>query len=339
MASPMLRLLLVLIVAAGAACSGRDAAVPPPVPPTPRDTIARTEPSPAIPAAPPASNTDTVQSIAPPTTPAVQTDSATTATYDRILDAAAAQNVASRSYGEIVQWVGEQLLGRPYVAGLLDQTTDETLVVDLMRFDCVLYIENVLAIARQIALGERGVEGYVANVRALRYRGGAMDGYCSRLHYFTDWIRDNQARGTLRDVTAAIGGEAFDKRIDFMSTHRESYAALASDSVYACIVGTESTLREHALSYLPQDRIAAAYGGMQPGDLVATATSIGGLDVTHTGFVHQTAEHTGFMHASLSSDAVKISPDLQAYVQGVRSQVGVLIIRPVDPRATRRAAE
>ena len=59
---------------------------------------------------------------------------------------------------------------------------------------------------------------------------------------------------------------------------------------------------------------------------------IGGLDVTHTGFVHKTAAHTGFMHASLSSNEVKISDDLASYVQGISSQIGVVVVRPLDPR-------
>lgn len=271
---------------------------------------------------------------------AFTTDSTTAVAYREIMDAADAAGVAARPYGEIVQWTAEQLLGRPYVAGMLDAPAEETLVLDLTRFDCVLLIENVLAIARQIALGERGYDGYAAGVQALRYRDGEMDGYCSRLHYFTDWIRDNARRGAMTDVTREIGGEVFEKRLDFMSTHRESYPRLASDAVYACVVGTERALAAGGPAYhIPQARIASAYGGMQPGDIVATTTSIGGLDVTHTGFVHRDGRRTGFLHASSASNAVKISPDLQAYVEGIRSQVGVVIVRPTDPRADRPGGE
>ena len=288
------------------------------------------------PAAPPASNAEPVVAEAPVAELAAEAvadpDAETAATFQRILADAAAQGVAERPYGEIVQWVGEQLVGVPYVAGMLDAPPTEELVVSLTGFDCVLYIENVLAISRMIALGQTEYANYAAGVRALRYRGGGAPAYCSRLHYFTDWIRDNQARGTLRDVTAAAGGEPFDKTLDFMSSHRDAYRQLADDAAYACVQDMEAGLRGAELVYIPQDRIANAYAALQPGDIIATATSIGGLDVTHTGFVHQTAEATGFMHASLSSNAVKVSPDLQAYVQGIRSQVGVIVARPLDPR-------
>ena len=288
------------------------------------------------PAAPPASNAEAVVEAAPPAADAAPTDPETAAAFQRILADAARAGIAELPYGEIVQWVGEQLVGVPYVAGMLDAPERETLVVSLTGFDCVLYIENVLALSRMVALGQTGYADYAAGVRALRYRGASEPSYCARLHYFTDWIRDNQARGTLRDVTREAGGEPLDKTLDFMSTHRDSYRQLASDDAYACVQGMEASLRDLNLVYIPQDRIAGAYAMIQPGDIIATATSIGGLDVTHTGFAHVTTPRggprVGFMHASLSSNAVKVSPDLQAYVQGVKSQVGVIVARPLDPR-------
>ena len=259
-------------------------------------------------------------------------DPETAAAFRQILDDARAQGVAERPFGEVVQWVGEQLIGRPYVAGMLDAPPEETLVVDLTGFDCVLYIENTLALARSIVLGQDDYASYAGHVEAMRYRAGRMDGYCSRLHYFSDWIAENDRAGRVEDVTAAVGGEPFEKEIAFMTQNRDSYPKLVSDETFACIADMEAGLRGAELFYIPQDRIAEAYPLLRPGDVIATATSIGGLDVTHTGFVHQTPEHTGFMHASLSSDRVKISDDLQAYVRGIRSQVGVVVARPVDPR-------
>jgi cell wall-associated NlpC family hydrolase len=329
--------LAVSLGALGAACGSQTAEAPAP-------TAAQVETVPVgtVPAAPPASNaapvvaTDAGPAEAPADTveaPASATDPETEAAFRQILQDARAQDVAARPYGEIVQWVGEQLVGRPYVAGLLDAPPEETLVVDLTRFDCVLYVENVLAIARAVALNQDTFEDYARGVEALRYRDGAMDGYCSRLHYFSDWIADNERRGAVQNVTAAVGGERFDKTVSFMSENREAYPKLVSDETFACVVAAEGELADLELFYVPQDRIADAYGLLQPGDVIATATSIGGLDVTHTGFVHKTEAGTGFMHASLSSDRVKVSDDLGDYVQGIPNQVGVVVARPVDPRA------
>jgi hypothetical protein len=259
-------------------------------------------------------------------------DARTAAAYARIVAAADSAGIADRPYGEIVQWVGEQLQGRPYVAGLLDAPPRETLVADLTRFDCVLYIENVLAVAHTIATGETTADAYIAEIARMRYRGGQMNGYASRLHYFSEWIADNAARGILQNVTVAAGGEPFDKRITFMSEHRSAYPHLADDSTFALVRDAEAALAGLDLVYIPKARIAEAYAHLQPGDVIATATSIAGLDVTHTGFVHVAGRQTGFMHASSASNAVKVSPDLHAYVRDIRSQVGIIIARPLDPR-------
>ena len=253
--------------------------------------------------------------------------------FDRIMAFARDSALAEeRDFGMIVQAVGRQLIGAPYVAGMLDASEEETMIADLTAFDCVLYVENVLALAQGIATGDTTFADYVRNVEALRYRGGEMGSYCSRLHYFTEWIHDNERRGVVVDVTEDAGGVPYDKTVNFMSTHRGSYPRLVSDETYACIVDMEQDLRDHDLYYIPKADIARHYDSLEPGDVIATATNIDGLDVTHTGFVYRTADGgTAFLNASLSGE-VLIAPDLARYVQGVRAQSGIIVARPVDPR-------
>lgn len=263
-------------------------------------------------------------------------DADSRAVFTRLQAQADREEWAERSYGEIVEATGRALMGQPYVDGMLDVSDREILVADLTRFDCVLFVENVLAVANGIATGDQSVSAYLQSLEVLRYREGERDGYCSRLHYFSEWIADNEARGRLDNVTSAIGGERFEKQLAFMGTHRASYPRLAdSDSLYACILDMERGLDDLELSYIPQDRIAEAYPLIETGDVIATATRIGGLDVSHTGFaVEMPSGKMGFLHASLSAGEVIISPDLQRYVQGIDHQVGIVVARPVDPRAS-----
>ena len=259
-------------------------------------------------------------------------DSTTMRAFSALMERAAAERWHMRPYGELVQAVGEAFLGTPYRDGLLDQGDTETLVASLAAFDCVLFVENTLALAQGIAAEDYSFDGYLRRLEALRYRGGQMDGYCSRLHYFTDWIFDNDRRALVRDITREAGGEPFDKRLDFMSTHRSAYRRLVDDATFQCIVEMEGAVQERPLFYIPEARIADAYPELEAGDVIATATSIGGLDVTHTGFVYRYPDgRTGFLHASATGE-VKISPDLQGYVEEHRNQVGVIVARPVDPR-------
>jgi hypothetical protein len=269
----------------------------------------------------------------PPALTAADTtaDAETRAAFERIITEARAERWHEQDYGALVQTVAAALLGARYEEGLLDVAENEALVVNLAAFDCVLYVENVLALAEAIARQDYAWETYTTNLEALRYREGALDGYCSRLHYFTDWIWDNDRRGNVRDVTSEIGGEPFEKTLDFMGTHRDAYPRLAADSVYQCILGVEAALGERPLYYVPEAHVRAVYDQLQPGDVIATATDIEGLDVTHTGFVYRTPEGgTGFIHASLTGE-VKVSEDLAGYIEENERQIGIIVARPVPP--------
>ncbi|MDX1439320.1 MAG: DUF1460 domain-containing protein [Rubricoccaceae bacterium] len=262
----------------------------------------------------------------------VDTDAATVAVFDRIVAMAQANRLSERPIGQIVQVVGEALAGTPYQDGLLDHGMEETLVVDLTAFDCVLFVENVLALAQGIAQEDYAFDSYVSRLENLRYRAGSRDGYCSRLHYFTDWIQNNAERDQIVDITADLGGEPLEKTLNFMSTHREAYARLVADSTYSCIVNMEQDIRDRDLIYIPQQSIRSVYPYLEAGDVIATATHISGLDVTHTGFAYLSDDgQVGFLHAS-STGEVKVAEDLRAYVEANDVQIGIIVARPLDPR-------
>lgn len=269
--------------------------------------------------------------------PTASADPTTQGLFNRVMADAKSETWHAESFDQILQRVGEAFIGQPYEAGMLDKPEDETLIVSLESFDCVLYVEAVLALAQGIAKEDYRFGTFEHHLQALRYRDGHLEGYCSRLHYFSEWIHNNEARHTVTNITEAIGGEAFDKQLTFMSNHRDNYPRFATnDSLFQGIRQMEADLANLELFYIPQDRIRTVYEHLQAGDIIATATHIEGLDVTHTGFVHRGADGTvGFMHAS-TSGGVKVSPDLQAYIENNRVQVGIVVARPTDPRAPKR---
>lgn len=297
--------------------------------PAPADRAAAgTSPSPSAPTLPPVDSVDV--SVIPP-------DRATRAHFERTMQYARQRNLARRPAGDVVQELGTRFVGRPYLVGPLDQTPTEQLVCRLDGFDCFTFDEAMLAMARTVKDGSYSYARYKDYTRQLRYRNGQV-GYCNRMHYYTAFVRQAEEEGVLRSITRALGGERRpDKRYAFMGAHRSAYPQLKSDSLYACIQQVEERLnRTMEYYYIPQDRIRAVYGQLRAGDLVATATDIEGLDVTHTGLVYKgAADTTGLLHAS-TDGGVKISPDLQAYVQGVDSQVGIIVARPVFGRGEAR---
>ncbi|HEY9834594.1 MAG TPA: N-acetylmuramoyl-L-alanine amidase-like domain-containing protein [Stenomitos sp.] len=253
--------------------------------------------------------------------------------FRRVMQSAMAQKLHQRPMGEMVQAIAQQFLGSAYKANLLDQAPEETLVVNLHQFDCLLFIETVLAITRGVAVQDYSYGTFVNHLRDQRYWDGQINGYCSRLHYFSQWIYDNQKRGIIQNIGQNLGGVSVHKTLNFMSTHRQSYPLMASnETAYQCIVEREAQLKGVAIQYIPTQQIRRLYSKLQPGDIIAVATNIPGLDVTHTGFVYRQANgNMGFIHASPAGQ-VTIARDLERYVSRVKQANGILVARLIDPR-------
>jgi len=260
-------------------------------------------------------------------------DSATAARFAAAMQYATQQNANAGSVGELMQALGPHFRGRPYLEGTLDTGATESLVVRLDGFDCVTFVETTLAMARGVRAGDTTYAGFARRLAEQRYRDGTLQGYCSRLHYFTEWLADNEDRGIVDRLDDTLGGRRLADTLDFMSTHRSSYDRFATnDSLYACVQQMETDLRarqqDRPVRYVPQDSIRAVYDQLRAGDVVAIATSIEGLDVAHTGLVYAHDDGgRGLLHASLS-DGVVVSPDLQRYVQTIDHQIGIVVARP-----------
>ncbi len=256
--------------------------------------------------------------------------------YKQIIALAKAQKWQSQPLPQIMQLVAEQLVGVPYQAGLLDKANTETLLVYLDKFDCVLLVENVLALAQTIALEDDSFDNFRLRVQQLRYRGGDIDGYCSRLHYFTDWINDNQKRQAVENrsnkFSTRFAPQRLPHKLDFMSSHRNSYAQLKDDANFACIKAVEQSLAEKPIYYIPTAQIPKAVSEIKAGDIIAITTKVKGLDATHTGIAYGNSDGTiGLLHAS-PDGKVTISRNLYLYVKGVPESIGIMVVRPIDPR-------
>ncbi|MEQ9486577.1 N-acetylmuramoyl-L-alanine amidase-like domain-containing protein [Coleofasciculus sp. F4-SAH-05] len=253
--------------------------------------------------------------------------------FQHVINWAIAQRLHEQPMTDIIQAIAHQFVGTPYKAGLLDQSSDETLVVTLQAFDCVLFVETVLAIARSLAQQDYSYPTFVNHLRDQRYQNGQLNGYCSRLHYFSAWIHDNEQRGTVANITQALGGISLNKRLNFMSTHRHRYPQLVNNQAnYQCILEMEDQLNAVPLNYIPTDQIHHSYNRLQSGDIIGVATNIAGLDVTHTGFIDRQPDgRIRLIHASPAGE-VTTSQDLQQYVGNIKHAIGILVIRPNDLR-------
>ncbi|MFX0555911.1 N-acetylmuramoyl-L-alanine amidase-like domain-containing protein [Maribacter sp. CXY002] len=240
------------------------------------------------------------------------------------------KNLNLPTIGASMVSIGKTFLGTPYVAKTLEIGATETLVVNLQGLDCTTFVENVLAFSMLLQQKEYTFESFVKNLEIIRYKDGLLNGYASRLHYFSEWIANNSEKGLLKDISADIGGVEITKDINFMSTHRNLYPFLSDDINFEKIKASESYLNNRSICYLPQDKIEANEHLMQSGDIIALTTSINGLDVTHTGIA--TKEKDGrihLLHASTIGEVVISKVPLVDYLKKVKNNTGIMVARPL----------
>ena len=228
------------------------------------------------------------------------------------------------------------LEGTPYAAGSLDRDSVEQLQAHLQETDCTIFVETVLALARTAAKRERTWEAFGRELTALRYRDGRIDGYPSRLHYFSDWIIDNERRGNVKEMTAALGGVDDTLQLHFMSRHAHCYPALQRDTTLIGVIASqEKRLSGSTVSVLPAECLdSAALAGIQSGDIIAFTTDIDGLDIAHVGIALNENGTVRRIHASSSQGAVVIEKRaLTLQLRENRRFTGIRIIRPLNVTA------
>jgi hypothetical protein len=233
--------------------------------------------------------------------------------------------------GDRLAVAGLALTGTPYVAGSLERPGPERLVCNLRGLDCVTFVEVCLALSRVAGDPAATFESFLAELARQRYRDGRPDGYASRLHYYSEWIRHNALRGAIRDITAELGGKPDDRRIHFMTANRQLYPRLKDHAVFAQMKAVEATLESRQLVAVPRDEVAAVVGKLQNGDILAFVPTIEGLDISHTGLAHRASDgQIHLLHAPDVGEAVRINPEpLARYVATHKKVHGLVVARPL----------
>lgn len=244
---------------------------------------------------------------------------------------AKAKDAKLQSTPALVGFIGREFIGTPYVAHTLEGE-EEMLTVNLDELDCTTFVETVAALAMTVNEGRTSWRDFIYNLERLRYRNGEMDGYPSRLHYICDWVMDNTHKGILQDVSTTFPGSTHTvKTMDFMSSNRDKYAALADSANFARIKNIEDAYSNHRYPFV-KSRFLNNKNVMEcfmDGDIVALTSSLKNLDVTHMGIVVR--EEDGkphLLHASSSNGKVEITQaTLGEFMKRNRSLTGVRVIR------------
>lgn len=230
--------------------------------------------------------------------------------------------------------LARQFLGCPYVAHTLEVNDREQLVVNTRQLDCTTLVETVTALTLCVQQGKRGWNDYLDMLRQLRYRGGKLDGYTSRLHYFTDWILDKQKMSLVSEIQQPNPPFTAVQKVEtnFMSRHPQYYKALKNHpELLPDIRRQEQALTGKTFRYIPKSEVKNTKLLRQTihnGDIIAITCNKPGLDIAHLGFAVWQKDGLHLLNASQLHKKVVLEPmTLRRYLQKHPSHTGIRIIR------------
>ena len=208
-----------------------------------------------------------------------------------------------RSVPARVEALSASLLGCRYEAhGLVGSAeVPEELVAPLDRFDCVTFVETVLALARAA-----DPAGFVDELRRIRYDGGQVE-WAARNHYMTEWVRRN---GKTRVVKGVPAGPLAARRVKPLDA----------------VPGLPPRPPRRAPG--PNAPRKAWGPPRQNGAGLRLAATRPGLDVFHCGFLVRERGRWKLRHASRTLGRVA-DEDLSAFLRANR-MAGLIVARPLD---------
>ena len=231
-------------------------------------------------------------------------------------------------------YFARQFIGRPYVAHTLEVSDTETLVVNTRQLDCTTLVENVVALTLCAYRNLYTYRDYLNTLVAMRYRSGRIDGYPSRIHYFTDWIVENTQAGIVSEVQAP--NPPFTAlqtvKVDYMSQHPQAYKAMkAHPEFLPRIRQMEQRLSGLQFRYIPKTEVRNTQilrEAVRDGDIIAITCNKPGLDIAHLGFAVWKSDGLHLLNASqLHKRVVEEPMTLVEYLSKHPSHTGIRIIR------------
>ena len=232
----------------------------------------------------------------------------------------------------LIEFYARQLLGTPYVAHTLE-ADEEVLTINIHELDCLTFIETLYALTRATLNGRYSWRDFAANIENVRYRGGEMGDYSSRIHYISEWIIDNNVRGNLVEVTPDLPHvDYMIKNIDYMTHHTGSYRQLKNDSAMVEKI-RRFELRNHRFPYLKRSWLndKAVKAALRSGDFVSLVTKTEGLDVSHNGIIIVDDKGDPYLlDASMSGGKVMLEgKPLFKYLERSKTNIGVRVFRMI----------
>ena len=202
-----------------------------------------------------------------------------------------------------IEAISSRFMGDPYRGDMLggSPSSDESFTASLDAFDCLTYVESILALA-----GASGPRKFADNLRCIRYRDGIV-GWVSRNHYMTAWIRNNVRAGFVSNLTKGPGVIDRSRKLNVVD-------GLAEKTILVRSIRKRDFLRRGS--------------EVSTGDLVFFASTRRNLDVFHCGVLIRSGDRVLLRHAARSRGRV-VEQDLEGFLAANRMS-GVILVRPRD---------
>ncbi len=242
-----------------------------------------------------------------------------------------------------ILYFAHQFLGIPYVGHTLEVNAEEELVVNLRQLDCTTFVETTTALALTFQHGGLGWDDYLYWIQTIRYNNGKLDGYCSRNHYFSQWIASNSQLGLVEEQMGETSGNHYpftaiqQLQLNFMSTHPDYYAMLKDHPERVkTMASLEKEMSGTEVRYIPANLLNKSQASLKyvhDGDILALVTNKSGLDVSHVGFAEWGKDgKLHLLNASSTHKKVVLEPmTLYQYMQKHPSVLGIRVIRSLTP--------
>jgi Protein of unknown function (DUF1460) len=216
------------------------------------------------------------------------------------------QTKHDRSSASRIDLLSRHFLGRPYKPNPLIGSADapEVFTASFDGFDCVTYIETVVALAHASK-----VDDFIKWLRKIRYDRGRIQ-WSQRNHYMTSWIHNNIREGIIRPLSMPA--------VPMVSRER----------VLNVVPGLDP--QRTRVKCVPKAAAPRLARHLQTGDLTFFVSTRKNLDVFHAGIIVRDGEKVLMRHASRSQGFV-VEQELSEFLKSNR-MAGVIVMRPLTRR-------
>jgi len=207
-----------------------------------------------------------------------------------------------RSAASRIEILSRHFLGRSYKPNPLIGSSDtaEVFTAALDGFDCVTYIETVVALARASKVDE-----FTDWLRKIRYEQGRVQ-WDRRNHYMSFWVRNNLRNGILKPVSMP------------------ALPTISRDRVLNVVPRLDP--QRTRLKCVPKSAVPRLERHLQSGDLIFFASTRKNLDIFHAGIIVRNGKKVLMRHASRSQGSV-VEEQLSEFLKANR-MAGVIVVRP-----------